>query len=242
MSTPTPSPIVIAVSGHRALRADDGARARVQLSAALDAIAQAAPGAPLHCLSALADGADQLFAEQVLALQESLGKARVRLRAVLPMPIAAYIDSQEQPGTTGFRARFLALRARAQDLVELPPDPAHPADAADDSGAAPYVRLGEYFAAHADLLVALWDGDTDAARQPGGTFDVVMRYLAVPGHAVLHLPVRRAGAGDAPGAARQTLPALLTLDAAGRLRASVAPDALARHLGAARAMPAARPG
>jgi hypothetical protein len=93
------------------------------------------------------------------------------------------------------------------------------------------VRLSGYLEAKADLLVALWDGDTGAARQPGGTFDVVMRYLAAPGHAVLHLPVRRAGASDA---AAQTLPALLTMDAAGRLQRSEAPQALALYLGRCR--------
>jgi hypothetical protein len=72
-----PSPVVIAVSGHRALHADDCARAGAQLAEALAEIAQALTDAPLHCLSPLAAGADQLFAEQVLALQERLGVARV---------------------------------------------------------------------------------------------------------------------------------------------------------------------
>lgn len=218
---PNSSPIVIAVSGHRALHAGDRERVRAQLSVLLTQIAQAAPDAPLDCLSALAAGADQLFAEQVLALQKQLGAARVRLRVPLPLSEAAYIDSQEQPGSTAFRASFLALRARAQDVFEVP------ANGGSSSGAAPYVRLADYIAAHADLLIALWDGDTGAARQPGGTFDVLMRYLATPGHAVLHLPVRRAGSMGAPA---HTLPALLTLDAAGRLQRSEDPAALTSFL------------
>lgn len=217
MHAPTSPPIVIAVTGHRVLNADDCARVRTQLSMALDEIAQAAPDAPLHCLSALADGADQLFAQRVLALQASLGTDRVQLRVPLPMPEAAYIESQEQPGTTAFRERFLALRPRAQAVFEVP------TDGGPLSGAAPYVRLGDYIAAKADLLVALWDGDTRAARQPGGTFDVLMRYLATSGHAVLHLPVRRAGVA---GAAIHALPALLALDEAGCLQRDEAPGAL----------------
>jgi hypothetical protein len=211
MTAPTPSSIVIAVSGHRAMHADDWARLRAQLDAALADIAQAAPDARLDCLSALAAGADQLFAEQVLALQDRLGAQRVRLLVPLPMPEAAYIDSQEQPGATAFRDSYLALRARAQDVFEVP------ADGGPLTGAAPYVRLGDYFAAHADLLVALWDGDTGAARQPGGTYDVVMRCLAVPGRRVLHLPARRAGGDNGAVAA---LPAWLTLGADGGLRRS----------------------
>lgn len=215
------SSFVIAVSGHRALHADDCARARAQASAALEEIVLALPGARLDCLSALAAGADQLFAEQVLDVQARLGAERVRLLVPLPMPEAAYIESQERPGSTGFRDSYLALRARAQEVFEVAPD------GGPLTGSAPYVRLSDYLAAKADLLVALWDGDTGAARQPGGTFDVVMRYLAVPARAVLHLPVRRAGAS---GAGLQALPALLTMDAAGRLQRSELALALAPYL------------
>jgi hypothetical protein len=204
---------------------------RVHLSDALARIAAALPDVPLDCLSALADGADQLFAQQVLALQERLGADRVRLRVPLPLPEAAYIDSQEQPGSTAFRDSFLALRARAQEVFEVP------ADGGASDGAAPYVRLADYVAANADLLVALWDGDTGAARQPGGTFDVVMRYLATPGHAVLHVPVRRAGS---TGALEHMLPALLALDGAGRLQRDESPEALVRYL-AGRARTLTRP-
>jgi hypothetical protein len=221
MTVSSPSPVVIAVSGHRALHADDCARVGAQLAEALAEIAQALADAPLHCLSPLAAGADQLFAEQVLALQERLGVARVQLRVPLPMPEPAYIESQAQPGSIAFRVSFLGLRARAQDVFEVP------SDQGPMTGAAPYVRLADYLAARADLLVALWDGDTYATRQPGGTFDVVMRYLATPRRAVLHLPVRRAGA---TGAAARTLAAMLTLDAAGHLQRDEDPSALAGYL------------
>ena len=225
-----PPPLVIAVSGHRELHADDCARVRTQLSTLLAEIARAVPHTPLDCLSALAAGADQLFAAQVLALQERLGVERVRLRVPLPMPEAAYIESQERPGSTEFRDSFLALRARAQEVFEVAPG------GGPLTGSAPYVRLSGYLAAKADLLVALWDGDTGAARQPGGTFDVVMRYLAMPGHVVVHLPVRRAGSTDD---AADTLPALLTLDHAGRLQRDEEPAALARYV-AGRASPVTR--
>jgi hypothetical protein len=221
MASLTPSPLVIAVSGHRALHADDCARLRAQLSSALEALAQAAP---LDCLSPLAAGADQLFAEQVLALQARLGAGRVRLLAPLPMPEAAYIASQEPPGSTSFRDSYLALRARAQAVFEVP------ANGGPPDGAAPYVRLGDYLAAQADLLVAVWDGDTNAGRQPGGTFDVLMRYLAAPGRTVLHLPARRA---DSAASLAQALPAMLRLDDEGRLRRDEDPGALARWLWAA---------
>jgi hypothetical protein len=216
-----PSSFVIAVSGHRALHADDCARARAQASAQLEEIVRALPGARLDCLSALAAGADQLVAEQVLDLQARLGEERVRLLVPLPLPEAAYIESQEPPGSKAFRDSYLALRARAQEVFEVP------ADGGPLAGAAPYERLADYLAEQADLLVALWDGDTGAARRPGGTFDVVMRFLGVPGRAVLHLQVRRAGAA---GAAVRALPALLTLDAAGRLLRNEDPRALAAAL------------
>jgi hypothetical protein len=215
------SPRTIAVSGHRELHADDRARTRAQLGVLLDEMAQASP---LDCLSALAAGADQLFAVEVLALQERLGRERVRLLAPLPMAEAAYIESQERPGSTAFRDSYTALRARAQEVFEVP------AAGGPLTGSAPYVRLADYIVAEADLLVALWDGDTGAARQPGGTFDAVMRFLARPGHRVLHLPVRRAGS-TTPLA--HTLPALLAMDAAGSLRRTEDPQALAACLAGA---------
>jgi hypothetical protein len=220
MSQHSPSSIVIAVSGHRELHADDAARLRAQVSAALEEIARAAPQASLHGLSALAAGADQLFAEQVLALQEQLGVERVQLDVPLPMAEEDYIASQEAPGSHAFQTSCLALRARAQRVFEVP------AGGGALDGAAPYVRLADYIAGHADLLVALWDGDTNAARQQGGTFDVVMRYLATPGRAVLHLPARRAnGASAAPPAP----PALLMSDADGHLQRTDV-GTLARHV------------
>jgi hypothetical protein len=228
MSSRYPSPFTIAVSGHRALHPDDAVCARAQLFALLAQIAQALPARPLACLSALAAGADQLFADQVLALQARLGAQRVRLLVALPMPEAAYIESQETPGSSAFRPSYLALRARAQEVFEVP------AHGEPFTGSAPYERLGDYFAETADLLVALWDGDTGAARQPGGTFDVVMRYLAAPhrplARAVLHVPVRRMGAGVAGGAAAQAPPALLTMDGAGRLQRGEAQAALVHYL------------
>jgi hypothetical protein len=228
MPAPTPSRIAIAVSGHRELHAADSARARAQLGAALDAIARALPGARLDCLSALAAGADQLFAEEMLALRERLGADRVRLLVPLPMPEAAYIESQESPGSTAFRESYLRLRARAQEVFEIPQEGAAPAAA---TGSAPYVRLGDYFTTHADLLVALWDGDTAAARQPGGTHDVVMRYLALPGHAVLHLPARRAVASAAAAALpASTQPALLAATPEGKLLRDEDPGALPAFL------------
>lgn len=220
------TPFVIAVTGHRDLHPDDCARVRAQLAAALDEIARARPEARLDCLSALAAGADQLFAEEVLALQERLGGQRVRLLVPLPMQESAYIDSQEQPGSQAFRDSYVALRGRAQDVFEVASDGAAPA-----TGAAPYVRLADYLAARADLLIALWNGDTAAARQPGGAFDAVMRYLAGPGHAVLHIPVRRA---DARGVAASVIPEILMADGAGALHGNTDANALSRYLSAPR--------
>lgn len=217
-----PASFIIAVTGHRDLHPEDCVRVRAQLAAALDEIARTRPEARLDCLSALAAGADQLFAEEVLALQDRLGAQRVQLLVPLPMPESAYIESQEAPGSQAFRDSYLALRARAQEVFEVPSDGDGPT-----TEAAPYVRLADYLAARADLLIALWNGDTTAARQPGGTFDAVMRYLAAPGHAVLHIPARRAGAR---GIAASVVPTLLTCDAAGNVQRDADAGELPRYL------------
>lgn len=215
-------PFTVAVSGHRALEPDDYPRLRTQLSLQLGTIARALRGRQIDCLSPLAAGADQLFAEEVLALRGKMGCRQVRLVVPLPMAEPAYIESQEPPGSTAFRDSYAALRARAQEVFEVP------ADGGPDTGSAPYVRLADYLVAHAGLLVALWDGDTHAARQPGGTLDVVLRYLAMPDRVVLHLAARRAGS---KGGSSSAAPALLTLDRDGRLMRDEDPGALVRRLG-----------
>gem|GEM_PF-2487903 len=142
--SPYALPFVVAVSGHRDPHPDDQAAVGEQLFQALELIAAALPHTPIHCLSALADGADQLFAEQVLRLRRQCaereeGAQRIELVVPLPMPFDDYCREQAggeaearrdpagfEAGRQAFAARFTRFSAHAGKVFVLPPAP--PAD------------------------------------------------------------------------------------------------------------------
>jgi hypothetical protein len=101
-------------------------------------------------ISSLAEGADQIFAEQVL----KLGGA---LTAVIPS--ADYGRSFE---TSAGKATYRRLRAQATEVIELP--------FRSSSGKA-YLAAGQRVVGRADQLLAVWDGTP--SRGVGGTADVV---------------------------------------------------------------------
>jgi hypothetical protein len=134
-------------------------------------------------LSSLAEGADQLFAQLVLA-------AGLPLVAVIPC--SGY---EATFGSVAARETFLRLRAAAAERVLLD----HPAPTEEAFWAA-----GREIVERCELLLAVWDGA--AARGLGGTADVV-RYARERGRRVLHVhpasrSVRELGpaSGGAPGA------------------------------------------
>jgi hypothetical protein len=122
----------------------------------------------LLLISPLADGADQLVAEEAL----NLGFA---LHALLPFAKGDYrsdlLDEESRGG-------FDRLLARAERVLELPGLRGHEAAA--------YAMTGRATVAHCDLLIAVWDGLD--ARGRGGTAEVVQLALK-RGTPVLHIPI-----------------------------------------------------
>jgi hypothetical protein len=105
---------------------------------------------PLHGISSLAEGADQIFAEQVLM-------AGGALTAVIPS--ANYTRSF---ATSAGKVAYRTLRARAEEVIELPfPSPSEDA----------YWAAGQRVVDLADVLLAVWDGTPSGGV--GGTADVV---------------------------------------------------------------------
>ncbi len=158
-----PTPLVIGISGHRDLRAQDVAA----LSAAVDTffarVRERFPNSTPLLLSGLAAGADQLVAERAAA-------HGIDYVAVLPMPLDAY---REDFATEG-RAAFEAALAGAGSVLELPFEGDHSAASLRGNGsarAAQYGALGHFLAANSMILLALWDGRPVAAE--GGTSHVV---------------------------------------------------------------------
>ncbi len=138
--------IRIGVTGHRDIPPEARGRVRAGLADALD---RCRGSRPLEALSALAAGADQMFAEAAL----DRGAA---LTAVLP---AADYASTFAPGDA---ARFHHLVRRAHHRVVL--DHAQVSDEA-------YYAAGLYIVEHSDLVLAVWDGFP--ARGRGGTAEIV---------------------------------------------------------------------
>jgi hypothetical protein len=107
-------------------------------------------GGQLRGVSCLADGADQLFATQVLA-------AGGTLEAVLPCT-----DYASSLLADDSRARFEDLRRAATSVVTMPyPKPSEHA----------FLAAGHALVDRSDHLFAVWDGRP--ARGIGGTADVV---------------------------------------------------------------------
>jgi hypothetical protein len=139
---------VLGVTGHRDL---DGAEEQV-IKALNRALAeyQRLHEDGLAALSAIAAGADTLFAEAAI----SLG---IRLEAVLPFE--GY-EADFPPGDE--RRRFETLLGTAQAISTLPY-----AGRSDDA----YAAVGKWIVDRSDHLLAVWDGKP--ARGRGGTGDVV---------------------------------------------------------------------
>jgi hypothetical protein len=132
------------VTGHRVLPPSIVDRAVEHWSRVLPADTH------LHGVSNLADGADQLFATQVLA-------AGGTLEVVLPCE--GYAGSLIADDS---RARFEDLRAAAATVHTMPyPEPSEQA----------FLAAGQALVDRCDHLFAVWDGRP--ARGVGGTADIV---------------------------------------------------------------------
>ncbi|CAN5312107.1 hypothetical protein BH10ACT7_BH10ACT7_27750 [soil metagenome] len=146
---------VVAVTGHRAL--DDTARTRGRIDEVLEGV-----DAPLIGVSALAAGADQIFAEAVLA-------AGGALEVIVPS-----IDYRESLDSAT-RATFDRLVDAATTVTTMQYDRA---------GRGAYLAAGLEMLDRCDLLVAVWDGE--ASRGDGGTADIVhrARVRGIPVHVI----------------------------------------------------------
>jgi len=156
MTTPsnTTPGLIVGVTGHRPnrLALDAGEIAR-RLRWTLAALRAGTDGTRLTAVSAIAEGADRLFAQAALDLGYGL-------TALLPFASADYETTFSDAGTT---PAYHALKSRADEVVELP------GRLADTKSA--YETVGAETVARSDCLVAVWDGGDAAGR--GGTPDIM---------------------------------------------------------------------
>ncbi len=157
-------PLIIAVTGHRDLVAEEIPLIRERVSTFLTDLRDEYPDRGVSVMSSLAEGADQLVAEEALRLDIPL---------IVPLPMARNLYVKDF-NSTGVRERFDFLSSRAAETYELPVTPGHTVDEISKDGNArdlQYAQLGVFLCAHCHILLALWDGkDNDKL---GGTGQVV---------------------------------------------------------------------
>lgn len=156
----------VAVTGHRDLFPEDLQAIKLALAEYVKVLRNRFPHTPIRLLSGLAEGADQVAAE--VALQE-----QCELVAVFPFPQTVYEEDFDNPRSLD---AFRAMHAKAAQTIVVPA-PANAGDLPRDLG---YVRLGQYLAQHAQIVIAIWNGvveqplaDGTLGILPGGTADLV---------------------------------------------------------------------
>lgn len=161
------APLVIGVTSHRniAIREIESLRRRVQ--ELFLQLRHDFPHAPLTILSPLAEGGDQLVAEEGLKLGAQL---------VAPLPFARELYAQDFAGVAA-REHFESLCAQAR-LIELPLLTGHThaeVSAPGDQRNRQYAHVGMFVARHCHLLLAIWDGKP--SHRLGGTAQIVDYFL-----------------------------------------------------------------
>jgi len=157
-------PLVIAVTGHRDLVADEVPALRQAVRDCLTALIERYPDRRLQLLTPLAEGADQLAAEVAIELD-------CEVMALLPMPARSYRSDFQGEGSL---ANFDRLLSKMSGVIELPQVRSATSQTIAQSGSerdAQYAQLGVFLAAHCHLLLAIWDGKP--SEHIGGTADVV---------------------------------------------------------------------
>lgn len=219
-----PFALRIGVTGHRSLADPDAVAGAVREALRLVRGRLAVrPGTQtvLVAVSALAEGADRVVAEQVLAEPGS------RLEVVLPRGRNAYARDF---ATAASRREFHDLLRRASAVWQAP---------SLDSDQDGYKWAGRQVADRCDVLVAVWDGEHERGR--GGTAEIVRyaREQQVP--LVWICPGGSGGGGGGPvlhaeleteafGLLRKSAKDLSTFNA-GRLSGPAFQARLARELG-----------
>ena len=157
-------PLVVAVTGHRDLLPSEIPAIRKLVRNFLVELRDAYPDRIIAVMSALAEGADRLVAEEAITL-------RMPLTVVLPMPRALYVSDFATPRAL---KQFDELCAAAVDVFTLPITPGNTAASIreqDKNRARQYAQAGVFLCAHCHVLLALWDGKH--SDQLGGTSQVI---------------------------------------------------------------------
>lgn len=188
--------LFVGVIGHRDIVGSSVAETKKRVSLELGRIEEAAKGVRLVLLSGLAEGGDQIVAE------EALGRDW-EVFAVFPMPFSDYLADFT---TENRREELIRLADRCSARIEIPwstlldPDISNLRDQQ-------YRKQSQYIARQSQFVVALWDGVPAATAGACGTAYAVAlcrdgtlppvegEVLAAPeATPLIHIPVRRQSA------------------------------------------------
>lgn len=154
METENTIPIVVGITGHRAIREQDRPAIAAAVRGELEKLRALCPHAPLVMLSSLAEGGDLLCAD----VAEELG---LTLIAALPRDRADY----ERDFSPAALTRFAHHCDRAQQVFVAPDTERAPVGGDDRDFQ--FRQAGIYVAAHCHVLLALWDGGAGTAAACG---------------------------------------------------------------------------
>ena len=209
---PTAIPLIVGVTGHRDLLAEDVPRIKELVREVLQSLKSKYPHTPLVLLSPLVEGADRLVAE--VALDSDVG---ARLIAVLRwpsdlFPTATPESAMQKLARGGSVAQFRELLGRASNVVAMPLDDEARRLAQNDETAFAMRQselVGKYIARHSQLLIALWDGNASETSRTARVVEWQRNGAPAPfaaqlgeldvveGAPICHIRVRRSSpAGD----------------------------------------------
>ncbi len=160
----------IGVTGHRDPDPADIPALRRDITDLLRWLQTRLPGVELVLVSGMANGADRIAMDAAF-------DAGLHVHALLPMPLAMYLDDFDAGSRADLQQRISDPRVTCTEL-DLPQD-LDPAAACTPGAERDrlYLALSERLRRCTGLLLALWDG-ADTGR-PGGTGDTVLRYLGL---------------------------------------------------------------
>ena len=169
-------PVVVGITGHRAIRPEDDTALRESVRTELIKLKERCPNSPLVMLCSLAEGADLLCAD---------------VGAELGIPLIAAFPRDRTDYSTDFSdealQRFTEHCSRAEQAFTVPFTEAVPEDGPDRDFR--FRQAGIYITAHAHVLLALWDGGpgTEAACGTAETVDFALHGSYKPASG---LPIR----------------------------------------------------
>ncbi len=168
--------LAIGVTAHRDLVPEEEPALRAAIRVFLHGLQAEFPDLPLRLISALAEGGDQLAAEEALALG-------IELVVPLPMPQDEYEKDFTDPAAR-LRFRNLLAQARVRVLPLAPGNTLETIAVRGEHRNLQYAQLGMFISSHCQLLLALWDGHPSTAT--GGTAQVVAFHIhnVMPGLSV----------------------------------------------------------